>query len=245
MEMAKRSRQTPLYEFMAGQSESVRRAQERQQRAPGEESYAPPAEDFSLQAGRSIRLPVGAVLLAVAVAIILIIAAYIVGSWRAGAVARAEYEQKMLDASRGLTGSGGLASDPLVAPETPGSTVQERQPDPAPVVETPAETDLGGDWGPIESDPRAPGLHYLILAETRSDGAVRLAAFCRDQGLAAYVVSGNNDRFRRVIALPGFPTRSSSTPEARALLGEIHRIGALWKAREPGGSDLTDAYFPP
>ena len=58
-------------------------------------------------------------------------------------------------------------------------------------------------WGPMESDPRRPGLHYMVLIATRTEGARRLAAFCRARGLETYVVGGNNERLRCVVVLPG------------------------------------------
>jgi hypothetical protein len=104
---------------------------------------------------------------------------------------------------------------------------------------------LPDGWGPIESDPRQADLHYFVLAETRPEGAVRLAEFCRERGLEAYVIRRNNSRFRRVIALPGLESRSTESPAYRGLSQEVLRVGLEWKSRYPGESDLSDSYLIP
>jgi hypothetical protein len=96
-------------------------------------------------------------------------------------------------------------------------------------------------WRPLISDPRVKGLNYFVLVEGSETGAVQLAEFCRTNGLESYVVSGKNDRLRRVIAFPGFPSSARSSGEVKALEAKIHQIGDQWKKLKRG-TDLRDSY---
>ena len=98
------------------------------------------------------------------------------------------------------------------------------------------------DFKPLKSDPRISGKFYYILVQAVTEsGAVELATFCREKGLETYVVSGNNTRFYRVIAFPGFVNRLSAT--ATKLRTQIDAIGQQWaQHKSSGGKGLQDAY---
>ena len=98
-------------------------------------------------------------------------------------------------------------------------------------------------WGPMESDPRRPGLHYMVLIATRTEGARRLAAFCRARGLETYVVGGNNERLRCVVVLPGVPTQSRSDPQVRRLMDRVDPVCRAWKDENPREGELHDRYL--
>jgi hypothetical protein len=71
---------------------------------------------------------------------------------------------------------------------------------------------------------------------------MQLASFCRQKGLETYVVSGNNTRLYRVVALPGSADRNE--PSLRKMQSHIHAIGLEWARTSTGrGSDLKDAYL--
>lgn len=194
-----------------------------------------------LRPGRFVQLPVGYVLLAGAAVLVLVVLGYMLGYSRGKDAARLVLEEDLEGPS--LVGQDQhRPRDPLAGRTTGTGSVATQQGQ---------STGLSGSqagsgarqWGPIDSDPRRAGLNYYRLAETRADGARRLAEFCREQGLETYVVSSNNPRLRRVIALPGFEPGQGTSPEARAVEALIHRIGREWKATEPGASDLRDAYL--
>jgi hypothetical protein len=91
-------------------------------------------------------------------------------------------------------------------------------------------------------EPRQAGQWYFVLAETRPEGARRLAAYCRAQGLDAAVISGHNTRLERVIALPGLDSASTTTDAYRALDERIRDVGRRWKA-SGGTTNLSDRYL--
>jgi hypothetical protein len=61
------------------------------------------------------------------------------------------------------------------------------------------------------------------------------------------VVSGKNDRLRRVVAFPGFDLRltSRASPEVVSLRERIFEIGEKWQKGKRGESNLRDAYLTP
>ena len=199
-----------------------------------------------LQAGRSVRLPVGYVIVGSAIAFVVVLVAYIAGHQRGQTTERGRLEQQ-------LAGSAVLASDletldPLVEPASsdgrgvlsyvpPGSTQPNARSNAG------VRTSVPTSWGPVEpkSDPRTKGQTYFVLAETNQPGALKLAEYCRANGLETYVVLAKNSR-RQVIAFPGFQRSSRMNPEVKALEAQIHAIGAKWKKNERGDSDLSDAY---
>jgi len=244
--MAKKSRRPALYELIRGRVGSGVSVPEGRP-AGGE---APPVDAAAswLSPGRRLRVPVGYMFLMGAGVIALVVVAYMVGYRVGERDAEAEYGGRPFEALV----SGGSVSDPLVQPSAgqaePDSTGGGESPPAG--TGTPARGDSGSRpaapraseaWGEIESDPRRGGLVYFILAETRPEGAKRLAEFCRTHGLEAYVVPGHNARFRCVTVLPGFSGRSG--PQVQRMRDEIHRIGSLWKSQNPVESDLKDAYL--
>ena len=112
----------------------------------------------------------------------------------------------------------GLVHDPLIDPGTPVLN------SPPPAIAGEAAT-----W-------------FFVLAETRPEGAGRLATYCRQHGLDARVIPGHNTRLARVIALPGLHSASTRTPAYRQLDARIRDLGRRWK--DSGGTtDLSDRYL--
>jgi hypothetical protein len=243
--MAKRFPRTPLYEVLARHRERASRPAE---------GAAPPRDERASEhpsTARTIRVPLGYVFLAAAGVIILIAVAYMIGHERGEQVARAVFEQEILDATR-MANSGSVVRDPLAEGSEPMEGDEATVPGGGEPAESPAADEVAAPadgargWGPINSDPRQPGLNYRVLATTRPDGARRLAAYCRENGLEAYVVGDDNSRLRQVIVLPGFerlPTPSNPNPLAERLVRTVERIGERWKAEHRGESDLKDAYW--
>jgi hypothetical protein len=239
----------PLYEMMT----RVRSGISSRPAPPPEEPVDPgdPGEPAAigewLSPGRVVRLPVGYLLVAAALVVVLVIGAYVTGYRRADRRARADYETALRDRMSSL-GGGMVGQDPLMNPVVDPPPVSPpvelvAQPDTAAASGPGRARPAGGGWGPVASDPRQAGRFYFVVAETRPAGATRLAEFCRAEGLEAYVVKGHNDRLRRVIILPGFASRSRSDPAVGAMQESILRVGRRWQARERSGSNLSDAYM--
>jgi hypothetical protein len=202
-----------------------------------------------IRSGRMIRLPAGYVFLGIAAVLLLLVVAYMFGYARG--------ENTTADDSVADNAAEFSIKDPLASPHLtePGSPITNNN---APRRTTPnANSNTSSaqqattsrllpidmaKLGPINSEPRKRGINYFTLAETNPLGAERLAHFCRDHGLAAFVVKSRSDRLKRVIVLPGFESSARSTPAVKELESRIIEVGRKWKAAEPGATDLSDAY---
>jgi len=212
-----------------------------------------------LNPGRKVAFPAGYLFLAAAVAMGLVVAAFMFGHQRGETHAKASFDQALLEASR-QADEARQTDDPLMASVTDRYDAVVARPNGG---ERPAEAEAGARSngslqrrqsngsdgrsiserpGPIESDPRVEGAYYYVLVTTRRDGAKRLANFCRQRGLEAYVVGGHNGGLSQVIVLPALETRSNSDPMVRRLREQILKIGRVWETSEPGATDLSDAY---
>ena len=195
-----------------------------------------------LTPGRTIRLPVGYLLLGGGVMILVIWFAFMLGHNRGEGKARNQFEQTVLDQTGDIGTDGSLVTvDPLN--DQPGDRVQtppKSNAKPASGTSTAAS----GKWGPVvpKTNPCRKGELHFVLAETTEGGAKALADFCRNNGLETYVISGKNERLRRVVAFPGFVNSAYSSSAVKALESKIHQVGQLWKATNRSNSDLRDAY---
>ncbi len=168
-----------------------------------------------LSPGRSIRLSLGTFGICLAICIALVLIAYTMGFQRGNSIAEADYGNRL------FTEFGALSDDDA----NNSSRLTE--------ITT---------FKPLKSDLRVSGEFYYILVQAVTEpGAVELATFCRDKGLETYVVSGNNTRFYRVIAFPGFVNRLGAT--ATRLRSQIDAVGQQWaQHKSSGGKGLQDAY---
>ncbi|MBT8485719.1 MAG: hypothetical protein HKO59_02355 [Phycisphaerales bacterium] len=244
--MAKRSSSTPLYELIMRREASGRHEPEPE---PVEEGAAP---SRWLSGGRVVRVPVGYILLSSAAVMVLLIGSYLLGATRAEESTRAEYERFL---ASGLPPTGMPAQDPLeIEGETrPGEThrvLATPAPDLGPGVAAepaaarPPDAEASAE-DELLRDPREAGLYYYVLAETREEGALRMARFCLANGLDACVLPRHNDRFHRVIALPGVPVRDESDIEVRRLRQRVLAVGEAWRREHPGERDFSEAYLIP
>ncbi len=238
--MAKRTAAPALYELIRSRRiEPLRRPEPRVREKPPK----PPREGGSrdwlawLSAGRAIRTPVGYILLSVAGGLLVVVGAYVFGYTRAG---RVEPED-------------GVVQSPSDAHRRPGPEAPIEVSQAPPVMQAVVPTtvpSLPSQRAPaapagrpqIFGDPRVPGKSYFVIAETNTAGADRLARYCRSQDLEAYVIGADDDRFRKVIVLPGFDPLQRSSPAVKALEDRIHEVGDRWKSAERGASNLRDAY---
>ena len=233
--MAKRGSSPALYELFHGRNHPpvVLRRKRQPPRTPA------PVQHVArwLKAGRAVRLPVGYLIAAGVILAAGIAIAYVIGAQGSDGADGVGGETSLMQVAR--HGEQPRAVDPLVAaPEVRGAV----DPPAAPAEPPAASGPPSNGWGPVFSDPRQAGLSYFVLAETTAAGAERLADYCRSQGLETYVVGRKRNRFRRVIALPGFAPDVRSSPQVKALEVQIRRIGDSWKHQERRATDLRDAY---
>ena len=240
--MRRKSSSPALYELIR-----ARQAPPAPMAAEDEEAAEAPAEPSLrwLSPGRTIRLPVGYLLLATAALILCLSVAYVVGHSRGERLARAEYEQQWLADHE--------VAWPVPPPERPLRSEPQtgsRGSIPAPVggedVPHPQPLSQGerGEegWGPILSDPRRPGHNYFVLIHTKRENAVELARFCRDRGVEAYVVAVKNVSLYRVIVLPGYVRGERDSEQVRDLERRIVEVARKWKLQVNPRDDL--AYYP-
>jgi hypothetical protein len=153
-----------------------------------------------LKPGRVIRLPVGYVLVAGTLTLVLLVSAYTIGYRSGQRLERHRYEQAVGSSVAGVADQDLTTLDPLAAsPSASGrGLLSSSTPANSPSTVKPTPR---ANWGDIESDPRKKGFYYYVLATTKPDGARRLANFCRNNGLETYVVPcDNKPSFRWVVA---------------------------------------------
>ncbi|MCH8153478.1 MAG: hypothetical protein IH830_14030 [Planctomycetes bacterium] len=242
--MARKRSNPALYELI--HARSVRAAAPPQQQIK-ESPPAPPAGQSLgwLSPGRTVRLPVGYLLLGSAAGIVLLIIAYMVGYTRAERVVGADLERDLLVRDQEALRVG--PPQDSMAKRYEGFTPPVVRAEAAKALETfPGDADRPSAWpdrwGPILSDPRQPEHNYFVLIHTRRDSALRLARFCREQGLEAYVVQAKNVSLYRVIALPGYTRGQRDSDEVRALERRIVEAARKWKLQVNPRDDL--AYYP-
>ena len=193
-----------------------------------------------LMAGSALRVPSGIVVAVAVLVLVVVLMSYMIGHRRGRDVAVAQMTGAASDSGQMIAAGGQLSVvDPLatttnsiLVPPLPGAAGDESLGD---------NGNSEAAWGPIESDLRVSGLNYFVLAEWHGEEMVALAEFCRTRGLETYVVPGKNDRFHRVIAVPGFESTQRNDPWVLELESDIHKAGRAWK-RAGGGRDLSDAY---
>ena len=175
--------------------------------------------------GRSMRVTPGHLLVGVALVMIVLVITWMIAFRQGELKARADLESVIFQP---------VTMDPVLGTTTdpPGASAPV---DPGAGLEVEVVEDLIGD-------PRQQGLFYFVLAETRLEGALRLARFCRGLGLETWVIPRDNAGLARVIALPGVVTTSRTEEACRVLDDRIGAIGLRWK--ESGGtSSLEDRYL--
>jgi len=168
-----------------------------------------------------MRVTMGHLMVVVAAVLVLVVITWMIAFRQGELKARAELESVIFQP---------VTTDPVLEPVPPVAVA-----DPGAGLEVEVDEDLVGD-------PRQQGFFYFVLAETRLEGAMRLARFCRELGLETWVIPRDNAGLARVIALPGVATTSRTEEACRVLDDRIGAIGLRWK--ESGGtSSLEDRYL--
>lgn len=172
--------------------------------------------------GRSMRVTVGHLLMMIAVVLGLLIATWMLAYRQGELRARADLESAIFQP---------VEQDPLVDIPVVHPLPGALQPGPE-TISTEEMT----------SDPRQEGLYYFVLAETRLQGAERLARFCRERGLETWLIPRDTVGLVQVLVTPGLTSATRSDPDVRELDERIGSIGRAWK-RAGGHSSLEDRYL--
>ena len=191
--------------------------------------------------GRTIRLPIGYLFLAAAGLILLAVSAYMFGYQHGERATELQFGD-LAGRTDGIP-SAQIAQDPMATDSRAGAG------SPRPATYGPAGRRLstssidtkGGRWGPVPSDPREVGLNYFILIHTQRENAIKLANFCRDESLEAYVVKAKNIDQYQVIFLPGYRKGARELEQIRTLERRIKLVTQKWNLRNPW-DDLS--YYP-
>ncbi len=212
---------------------------------PAREPSAPVAGAGAPQifsgAGRSIRVPMGYVFLAVAAGIALLFVGFFIGHSRANSKALADRRAQ----------SAALLEDSVADPLAElGSRVnpQANQPPvnspvrPAGGGSPTTQPDAGRASAAVGLDPRAPGLNYFICARLREPEAIRAAEFLSANGVAAAVTPADNPTLRLVVATRGFTREEMRGGEAAGLRARITSLGRIYKDQQKGPTNFHDVY---
>lgn len=206
------------------------------------------SDGFSwLSPGRSLRVPIGYIFLTIAAVFVVIIGTFIFGHLRGGQ-----------DKEREFGDFGPLNKDggsPIIAQDPMG---QDSQPIIMGGGERYAETSTFNDsatgtagfenssarseWGAIESDPRQEGYNYYILIHTTRENARKLAQFCRDERIRAYVVRPGRMNQYQVFVLPGYLRGGSNSAEIIWLKSRLKAVTRKWNLHVNSRDDLS--YYP-
>ncbi len=189
--------------------------------------------------GRTVRMPVGWVPLAVVGMTLVAVLAYIWG------FSRGQYDAR-LEAGRALEASMASRSidDPLAVPRVPEGPAGGG----APASQTSDAADPGRESGGVlaaleSGDPRRAGLNYFVLAHATPATAPELATFCRERGLEARVVDDHNGVARKVVVVPGYVDGERRSDRIQALEQRIVEVGLAWKSHRRGNADFS-GYYP-
>ena len=208
---------------------------------------------------RTVRIPIGYVIVAGGLALALAVGTYLIGYSRAEANAESERRrvlQNELDMVDPLNSPSGALASPQTTQNAPlggaaPTQTATRPPQPNQGTSTQQAPPTGGQRqqaapgpapgaGALERDPRVPGLNYWVIARLGPDEARRAASYLQASGVDVAVVETNSDKFREVIASAGFEGLSS--PDAARLKSRILELGRMYRVQEKGPTDFSDMY---
>ena len=192
--------------------------------------------------GRTIRLPIGYLFLGAAGLILLAVSAYMFGYQHGERATELQFGD-LAGRTDGIP-SAQIAQDPMATDSRRGTG----SPRPNSYGATAGRSNTGprftngGRGGLVQSDPREAGFNYFILIHTQRENAIKLANFCRDESLEAYVVKAKNMDQYQVIVLPGYRKGARETEQIRDLERRIKAVTRKWKLRINPRDDLS--YYP-
>lgn len=216
-----RPARTPAFQPQAAQVQSTERPSE-----PRDRSWLSPT--------RTLRIPAGYVFFVAAGILGLFALGWALGHRSAESKARQDQAARVANEFEGPGPTRDLyGSNAPAQPKAPSSTQQSVQ-RPAAVPQRPIVPDR---------DPREAGLNYYIVDRYDPATAARAVEFLRASGMDVVALPDENPTFHLIVALPGFPRGSLSSPEAKALGDQIRRLGRVWKQQNRGPSDFSSCYL--
>jgi len=194
--------------------------------------------------GSMIRIPVNALSIGVALAIVLALVAWIMGV----VTGQSRAERDLAQFGRQPP----PITDPLSEPTSGGTPSNADRPrSPGPAVQRSESFGTLTSKGILDGDPREPGLNYLALAVLPADNAVAAIQFLSANGLEAFALpvdsglpKANNPNPARTYRLYAFLGVSSEEYKRRAtkvtnLEAEVARLGAVWQKQHRGASNFS------
>ncbi|MBM4112962.1 MAG: hypothetical protein FJ253_06250 [Phycisphaerae bacterium] len=242
--MSKRGATPVLYELLGAASTSG---------SAGPRAAPGAAESGHASARRTVRVPIGWFWLFAVGTLVLLAVAYQFGrssGERAGFARGQEFSSDRALQARvtgdtpdpgggaGATGAGGAGAALGTNGGAPSVSPISGGPGNAAGASNPASS------GAATADPRERGRNYLVIARPATADAPKLVDFLRSHQLDAAIVPDDNPRFRKVVALPGFPAGTArSSEQVRRLESKVKSLGQQWKTAARGNRDFDDAYL--
>lgn len=245
--MGKRSGNPALYELIRTRPSGAISAPPEVR--PGKDPVAPSgAHDqpwlMWLTPGRSVRVPVGYLLLGIAGVMALICVSYMVGSSRGSAYLEEQLEQRR----REQYAAADIGQQVVEPPISANRATNGRSTSPAPANRGNPAADPGlssGVAGPVKSDPRQVGINYYrLVGQLPETNATGVANFCRQHGLEAYAVREDNGRSFKVIVLPGLKAGEFDSELGVRLKAAIENVRRKWMSQSPRNRDDLAGYIP-
>gem|GEM_PF-2251930 len=202
------------------------------------------AEAGFFSVNRSIRAPMGYVVVAAGVIVAALVMAFSMG-YQSGQQSRDRQDAREMQASEQSpkAGNQGQASpavirDPLRSglPQKPIVGEQDG------VSKVAATIQPRSDRTPPTGDRRVAGMNYFIVAYCAPDVARRTVAYLLDSGVDAEAVSAHNGEFQYVISLKPFSAQEVGSGAYREHKALLKRLGRLWKRDHNGPDDFSEVW---
>jgi len=195
---------------------------------------------------RSLRIPLGFLwLLGVGVLLVAVIA-YAFGYGRGKSAGFTEGLNQRLGQQTAADNTRAV-QDPLVHIAQPATTTLQssRTIRPATSAATTAPAITAATSKDPDGDPRHKNVNYFVIARPSEQSAAGMLAFCRAEGLDAYLVlDHNNSLSKKIVVLPGLASaKDLKSADGQKLEAQIKIVGQRWKAKSKGNKDFSDAYL--
>lgn len=190
---------------------------------------------------RALRVPMGYLFIAGAVAVAAMALAYSIG-FQAGQSKRDRMDARQI--ANGVTGDTEPIRDPLLAPaKTSAPPRQQTVANAPPKQSTPSQaTTPSRPASPIGGDPRLPDMNYFIVAYYGPELAKRAVEFLRANGVEAAAISANNGQFHYVVSLKPFTAAEVGSPAYEEHKSQLKRLGRIWKRDHKGPDDFSEVW---
>jgi len=206
-----------------------------------------------LSPGRRLNLPMGYVLIALALVLISWIGMYMIGYSRAESTLEAERIAALTTTADPLMDDRGTGLSADRAQGAGALPPRESATRPTPRVSSSGPTGTGLPRAQSNAAANRPasvlppaefesGLNYLIVANYHREEAQRAAAYLLDNGIRATVIPVRGGASWRVVCLGGFTGEQMRSGDHREQLQRMEELGKAWE-RDHGGPDNFGQMF--